>query len=174
MEELKTLFGDSALSYADFEQKLNEASDTIKLVNLATHEYVDRDIYEKQKAKLEEYKAKVNEYADNEKQYTSLKADFDDISTKYNELLAKQDMAEKLGLIAEANVDKKFADYVYTKVQAQVSEEKDFQTALSDFLKENSQYLNANKGTFVDLQNGNTSVKSANERMNDFIRRKGK
>jgi len=172
MEELKSLFGDEALNYDAFEKKLAEAGDTIKLANLATHGYVERDIYEKQKAKLEEYKSKLKDYETSENDITSLRADYEDISTKYKDLLAKQDLAEKMSIIKDANVAKEFADYVYTKVSAQVTEEKDFQKALSEFLKDNSQYLNASKGTFVDLQNGDTAPKSGNDLMNKLIRGK--
>ena len=172
MEELKSLFGEEALTYEQFEKALTDAGDTIKLANLKEGKYIDRDIYEKQEAKLEEFRTKAEAFDDNEKAYTSLKEEYDSINSKYNELLAKQDLAEKMSIISNANVDKKFADYVLTKVTPMVNEKKDFQKALSEYLEENSQFLNASKGTFVDLQNGSTAPKSGNEFMNNLIRRK--
>ena len=42
MEELKSFFGEGSLTYEEFSQKLGEAKDTIKLVNLKTGNYVDK------------------------------------------------------------------------------------------------------------------------------------
>jgi len=170
MEELKALFGDSALTYEQFEEALEKAKDTVKLANLIEGKYIDRDIYEKQEAKLQEYKTKADAFDENEKEYNSLKEQYDSMNASYNDLLAKQDLAEKMNIIADANVDKKFADYVYTKVNPNVTEEKNFQTALGEFLKDNSQYLNASKGTFVDLQNGSTAPQSSSETINKWLR----
>lgn len=178
MEELKALFGDQAISYEEFEKKLADSGDTIRLANLKTGMYVNKGKLDKQIKRFEKYKAKNESKEEAEQdmdaQYASLKAEYDSMSKKYATLLKKQDMAEKMDLISKANVDKKFAEFVYSKVDPQVSRSKDFQTALGEFLKDNSQYLSASKGTFVDLQNGNSGTKSPNQRMNDFIRRKGK
>lgn len=178
MEELKSLFGDSSLTYEQLEEKLAGAEDTILLANLRTGKYVDKDKFDKQAKKLEEYESQKNlgsqetTTEDANTEYASLKAQYDDISTKYNELLAKQEMAEKMGLVEKANVDSKFAEFVYSKVNASEGGKEDFQKALSEFLKENSQYLNASKGTFVDLQNGGTAPKGGNDLMNKLIRGK--
>ena len=176
MEELKSLFGEESLNYEAFEQKLSEAGDTIKLANLKSDKYVGRDIYEKQKAKweneLNDYKTKYQDLEERTQGHDELKSQFDELTTKYNELLDKQATADKMSLISKANVDNKFAEFVYSKVNPQVSEEKDFQTALGDFLKENSQYLSTSKGTFVDLQNGNTAPQSSNETINNWLRGK--
>lgn len=176
MEELKSLFGDEALNYDAFEKKLADAGDSIKLVNLANHEYVDRNVYEKQKSKLEkeldEYKTRYNTLAEKTQNHDELQNQFDELNTKYKELLDKQETAEKLKMIAEANVDKRFEEFVYSKVNPQVSEENDFQTVLGDFLKENSQYLTTSKGTFVDLQNGSSAPQSSNETINNWLRGK--
>ena len=172
MEELKSLFGDSSLTYEEFEKKLAGAGDKIRLANLKAGKYVNKDKFDKQVKRLEKFKANNIDVEKNDKQYASLKAEYDSVNTKYNDLLKKQDMADKMGLISKANVDNKFADYVYTKVSANVSGKKDFQTALGEFLQDNSQYLNASKGTYVDLQNGGTAPKSGNDLMNKLIRGK--
>lgn len=171
MEELKALFGEGSLSYDEFEQKLGEAGETIKLANLKSGAYVDKAKFEKLEKGLEDYKTKYSALEESTKGFDELKSQFDDVSTKYNELLGKQEVAEKMDKIKGANVNDKFAKFVYNEVNALVSDEKDFQTVLSEYLKENSQFINS-KSTYVDLQNGGATVKSANEKMNDFIRRR--
>lgn len=173
MEELKSLFGDGSLSYSEFEQKLNEAGDSIKLANLKSGNYVDKAKFEKLEKGLNDYKTKYGELEESTKGFAELQKQYDDISGKYNELLAKQDMSEKMGLISEANVRKEFAEFVYSKVNAQVSDDKDFKTVLSEYLKDNSQFINTTS-TYVDLQNGEGTKKSANDKMNEFIRGKGR
>lgn len=171
MEELKSLFGEGSLSYDEFEQKLGEAGETIKLANLKSGNYVDKAKFEKLEKGLEDYKTKYSALEESTKGFDELKSQFDDVSNKYNELLGKQEVAEKMDKIKGANVNDKFAKFVYNEVNALVSDEKDFQTVLSEYLKENSQFINS-KSTYVDLQNGGATVKSANEKMNDFIRRR--
>lgn len=171
MEELKALFGEGSLSYDEFEQKLGEAGETIKLANLKSGAYVDKAKFEKLEKGLEDYKTKYSALEESTKGFDELKSQFDDVSNKYNELLGKQEVAEKMEKIKGANVNDKFAKFVYNEVNALVSDDKDFQTVLSEYLKENSQFINS-KSTYVDLQNGGGAVKSANEKMNDFIRRR--
>ena len=172
MEELKTLFGEGSLSYDEFSQKLNEAGETIKLANLKNGGYVDKSKYDKLEKGLEDYKAKYATLEESTKGYEQLKSQYDDISNKYNDLLGKQDLADKMSLIKKSNVNEDFAEFVYSKVNALTNDKKDFQTALGEYLKEHKQYLTSQKGTFVNLESGSTPPKSANEIMNNLIRRK--
>jgi len=172
MEELKSLFGDKSLTYEQFEKKLAGSGDKIRLANLKNGKYVNKDKFDKQVKRLEKFKANNIDAEKGNKQYASLKAEYESVSTKYNDLLKKQDMADKMGLISKANVDSRFAEFVYSKVSASDSGKKNFQKALGEFLEENSQYLNASKGTFVDLQNGDTAPKGGNDLMNKLIRGK--
>lgn len=173
MEELKTLFGEGSLSYDEFSQKLNEAGETIKLANLKTGGYVDKSKYDKLEKGLEDYKTKYAELEANTKGYEELKGQFEDISSKYNELLGKQELADKMSLISDSNVDKDFAEFVYSKVNAMTNDKKDFQTALDEYLKEHKQYIKGamTKGTYVNLENGSTPPKSANEKFNENLRK---
>jgi len=172
MEELKTLFGESSLSYGEFEQKLNEASETIKLANLKSGSYIDKAKYDKLEKGLEDYKTKYAELEANTKGYNELKGQFEDITNKYNDLLGKQELADKMSLIRKSNVSEDFAEFVYSKVNGLTDDKKDFQTALGEYLQEHKQYLNGAKGTYVNLESGGTPPKSANEIMNNLIRRK--
>lgn len=171
MEELKSLFGDGSLSYDEFEQKLGEAGETIKLANLKSGNYVDKAKFEKLEKGLEDYKTKYDELFESTKGFSELQTKFDEISKMNEELLSKQDIAEKMDLIKKSNVNPKFAKFIYTEVKSQVSDEKDFQQVLNEYLKENSQFISMNS-TYVDLQNGSTGTKSATDKMNEFIRRR--
>lgn len=171
MEELKSLFGEGSLSYEEFSQKLGEASDTIELANVKAGNYVSRTKYGEIEKKMTKLQEKYNALNENSQGYDELKASYDDITTKYNTLLAKQDETEKMGMINSANVNPKFAKFVYTEVLSQVDDKKDFQTALNEYLKDNKEFLNISKGTYVDLEKG-TIQKNPNEIMNNLIRRK--
>lgn len=173
MEELKSLFGEESLSYSQFEQKLSEA-DGIKLVNLKSGNYVDKAKFDKVEKSANEWATKYSALEESTKGYEELKSTYDALKTDYEALQQKQDEANKIGLINSANVNPKFAKFVMSEVSALVDDKKDFQTALDEYLKENKEFLNANKGTYVDLQTGGTQPKTANEKMNNFIRGKGK
>lgn len=172
MEELKTLFGENALSYEEFEKKLGEAGETIKLANLKSGNYVDKAKYEKLEKSVNDYQVKFDALKESTSGYEKLKTDFEDISTKYNDLLTKQDVNEKMGMIKSANVNPKFEKFIYSEVSSQVNSEKDFQSVLVDYLKTNKEFLNQNKGTYVNLQNGVGETLTPNEKFNDYLRSK--
>lgn len=174
MEELKTLFGEGSLSYEEFSQKLNEAGETIKLANLKSGGYVDKAKFDKLEKGFEDYKTKYADLQESTKGFEDLKTQFEDLTTKYNDLLGKQELADKMSMISKSNVSEDFAEFVYSKVSALADDKKDFQTALNEYLEEHKQYLKGAKqqSTYVDLQNGSTTPKSATEKMNEFIRGK--
>lgn len=174
MEELKALFGEGSLNYDEFEQKLGEAGETIKLANLKSGAYVDKAKFDKVEKGLEDYKTKYSALEESTKGFGELQSKFEDISKKYEELLSKQEVADKMEKVKGANVDDEFAEFVYSKVEALTNDDKDFQTALDEYLAEHKQYLKGaiTKNTYVNLENGIGTPKSANEKMNDFIRRK--
>lgn len=172
MEELKTLFGEGSLSYDEFEQKLGEAGDTIKLANLKSGNYVDKAKYDKLEKSITDYQTKFDALKESTSDYDKLKTDYDDISTKYNDLLNKQDVADKMNLIKSANVNPKFEKFIYSEVLSQVNDSKDFQSALNDYLKDNKEFLNTSKGTYVNLQNGVGEALTPNEKMNSYLRSK--
>lgn len=169
MEELKELFGDGSLSYEQFAEKVDGAK--LKLVNLESGNYVAKKKYTDAQASADEYKTKYDELFAKVGDYDKIKADFEEINTKYGELQAKQEMADKMELVSKANVQPKFAKFVYSEVNALTDDKKDFQTALSEYLKNNAQFINGGKGTFVDLQNGVGSQKSENAIFNERIRK---
>ena len=169
MEELKSLFGEGSLSYEEFNQKLGEASDTIELANVKAGNYVSRTKYGEIEKKMTKLQEKYNALNENLQGYDELKANYDDITTKYNTLLAKQDEAEKMSLVNGANVNPKFAKFVYTEVLSQVDDKKDFQTALNEYLKDNKEFLKQSQGSYVPLERG-TITMTENQKINNMIR----
>lgn len=172
MEELKELFGDGSLSYEQFAEKV--ASADLKLANLKSGNYVEKSKLERIEKNANEYKTKYDELFAKVGDYDKIKADFEEMNTKYGELQAKQDLADKMELVSKANVQPQFAKFVYSEVSGLTNEETDFQTALDKYLQDNKQYLIPAKSTYANLETGGNPVKSANEKMNEFIRRKGR
>ena len=171
MEELKSLFGEDTLNYEQFEQKLSEAQDTIKLANLKSGGYVDKGKYEKLEGQLNDLKTKYTALNDSTKDYEDLKNNYNTISEQYKELKAKSDENEKLYIIRDSGVKPKFAKFVYNEVKSTLKEGDDFQKSLDSYLKNNKEFLNETRGNYVDLQNGE-KPKASNEFMNNLIRRR--
>lgn len=170
MEELKSLFGESSLSYEEFSQKLGDAKD-IKLANLKSGNYVDKAKYDKLEQSHNEWQTKYSALEESTKGYGELQEVYNTLKSDYDALIQKQEEADKMNLISGANVNPKFAKFIYTEVSSQVNDKKDFQTALTEYLKDNKEFLNVKQGTYVDLEKG-TTQKTPNERINDFIRGK--
>ena len=169
MDELKAIFGDEALDYATFEAKLAEAKD-VKLVNLKQGGYVDKAKYEKLSGDFEKWKADndVSKYAD----YDAIKAELEQLRTE------KAD-AELKAKLLKAHVDNKFVDFVMYAVKPLVTEQKDFDACLKDYLKDNPQYVVAAQetpkqyvqfGSSIDLNGTNNQRKSPNDIVNAFVR----
>ena len=169
MEELKSLFGDGSLSYEEFSQKLGEATD-IKLANLKSGNYVDKAKYEKLEKSHNEWQTKFSALEENTRGFGDLQTKYDALKTDYDALVTKQDEAEKMSLINSANVNPKFAKFIYTEVQSMTDESKDFKTALEEYLKDNKEFLNNPRGTYVDLEKGLGQQKNENQIINEKIR----
>lgn len=168
MEELKSLFGEGSLSYEEFSQKLSEAN--VKLANLKSGNYVDKSKYDKLEKSQTEWQTKFSALEESTKGFNELQTNYDTLKADYDVLKEKQDTAEKMSLITGANVNPKFAKFVASEVQALTNESKDFKTALEEYLKDNKEFLNANRGSYVDLEKGMPKSKSENEIINEKIR----
>lgn len=173
MEELKSLFGDSSLSYDEFEEKLSKSGDTIKLANLKTGKYVDNDKFTKVESDLSSMTEKYNALVESTKDYDELKKNYETSQASYSELQNKYTQMERMNQIDKSNVNPKFAKFVYNEVNGQVTDKKDFQTCLAEYLKENKEFLSNNQGNYVNLQSGGGQLASDNEVMNKMIRKRG-
>lgn len=169
MEELKSLFGEESLNYEQFEQKLTEAQG-IKLANLKTGNYVDKAKYEKVEKSISDLQEKFNALSDNTKGYEELKANYETIKAEKDALQDKLNGIEKVNLVKDAGVDKEFVEFVCDKVSKLTDENKDFQTALKEYLEENKKFLVVPKGSYVDLQYGQKADEDVNAKFNKAIR----
>ena len=172
MEELKSLFGESALTYEEFSKKLGEVADSIELANIKSGHFVSRTKYGEMENKMAKLQQKYNALNDSTQGYGELQTSYETLKADFEALKTKQEQADKMALINGANVNPKFARFVMSEVQELVSEDKDFQTALGEYLKDNKEFLNTAKGSYVDLEKGVIPPQSPNEKMNSFIRGK--
>lgn len=170
MDELKELFGDGQLSYADFEAKCNEKG--YKLANLASGEYVASGKYEKLKGDYDKYKSEND---------TSKYADYDDIKAELEQLRTEKADLELTAIMVKANVDERFRKFVLSEVKPLVTDKKDFASCLTDYLKDNPQYIvepdtptpqYVRFGSSADLNGQNKSQVTANQQINNYIRGK--
>lgn len=167
MDELQELFGDEALSFADFSAKLNEKG--IKLANIKAGGYVDKGKYDKLAGEFAKYKT------DND---VSKYADYDTIKTELEQLKAEKADAELAKEVAAANVDVKFQKFVMSEVKALVTDKKDFKTCLAEYLKENPQFIMNTqrqgvfqKGSQPNFDDGGKGGSpSTNKKMNEILR----
>ena len=167
MDELQEVFGEEALSYADFAAKLNERG--IKLANIKAGGYVDKGKYDKLAGEFAKYKTEndVSKYAD-----------YDTIKTELETLKAEKADAELAKEVAEANVDTKFQRFVMSEVKALVTEKKDFKACLTEYLKENPQFVvnTQRQGVFQKSSQPNFDdggaggAPSTNKKMNEILR----
>ena len=165
MEELKSVFGEEALTYESFTQKVTDAG--LKLGNLGSGNYVAKGKFDKLQTEFNQYKL------DND---VSKYADYDSIKQELADLKAQQVESAQLGEVSKAGVDEKFAKFVMSEVRAMVDDKKDFATCLKEYLDANEQYKVAQSKSF--FTKGNTSLnlqgkdgaKSVNQKMNEFLR----
>lgn len=142
MEDLRSLFGDEALTYEQLSEKLNsdEVKNSLQLVNLKKGGYVSKDKFDAIKG----YKTK----------YETLNSQHEEVKSKYDNLVQEVEKKEKLSKVTE-KVDKQYADFVYYKAENLVDDKTDFDKALDKFLKDNPQYvLEQKKSNSIKLSTG--------------------
>lgn len=169
MDELKALFGEESIDYATFEQKCKDGN--IKLANLSGGGYIAKGKYDDLNKQFTQYKT------DND---VSKYADYDTIKAENETLKAEKETNERLKDIAKANVSEKYRKFVLSEVKKMVTDKKDFATCLTEYLKENNQFIEEVKktgffqkgSTQVDLQGKSTNEKSTNRKMNELLRGK--
>lgn len=171
MDELKSLFGEGALTYEEFESKL--AENNIKLANLKSGMYVDKSKLDKANTNYSELQAKYNELVENTKTYDADKKELEAFRTEKT----NRDYIDK---IVGAKVDNKYAKFVLSEIKSSMGENDKFDDVLSKYVKDNPQYLTTRQGVFKfgssspDLENGKgTETKTINQTMNEIIRNRG-
>lgn len=166
MDELKTIFGDNALTYDQFQQAVDGAQ--IKLADLGKGEYVSADKYKRLQADYAKYKEDnpIGKYAD-----------YDEIKAKVAEYKRKEEEAVLFDKIQKVGVDPRFAKFVLAEVNAQVTEQNDFDKCLQAYVEANPQFAAVQEaqktfhfGSSVPLAGDKATEKSTNEKMNEIIR----
>lgn len=166
MDELKALFGDESLDYTTFEQKITESG--MKLVNLKSGGYIDKAKYDKLAGDFTKYKTEndVSKYAD----YDSLKAEVE-------QLKAEKIEAGYISIAATAGVDEKFREFVVSKVKGNVTQDKDFKACLTEYLKDNQQFIVQQQPpryfsgtTSLDISAGSPSKQTVGQKLNKKFR----
>lgn len=167
MEELKELFGEGSLDFNAFQTKVAEKG--YKLANLASGAYVDKNKYDKLNNDFAKYKTEndVSKYAD----YDSLKSEIEQLKTEKieNEMMSK---------VVAKNVNEKFRKFVMSEVKGLVTEQKDFDTCLKEYLETNKQFVEVPKKQAVfqkgnsadDMQGRSQGQETVNKKMNDLLR----
>lgn len=167
---LKQFFGEdgkTAITYEQLSQGITEKG--IKLADLSLGGYVAKDKYDEQTRKFNDYKVKndVSKYAD-----------YDTIKTELEALKAEKADREFMEKLSNKKVKPEFQKFVLSEIKSKVTEQTPFDTAMENYLKENTQYIaeeNENKQTFfrnssVPLENGSGENKNINQKMNSIIR----
>lgn len=104
MDELKSIFGESALTYDQFSEALNNADKkTINLANLAKGGYVAKDKFTNKETELATANATIRELQDAVKKFDGvdvekLKGDMAALQTKYDSDLAAAKLDNALNL----------------------------------------------------------------------------
>lgn len=169
MEELKQFFGEDGKGSITYEQlQKGIASKGMKLADLSLGGYISKDKYDDQTRKFNDYKAKndVSKFAD----YDTMKSELEGLKKEKadNELMKK---------LSDKKVKSEFSKFVMSEIKANVTEIKNFDKAMEEYLKENPQYLAEEKqekrffkNSSADLDNGTGDKKTTNQKMNAFFR----
>ena len=154
METIKELFGEESLNFETFESKVKEKG--LNLYDLNKGGYLSKEKYDKLK------------YAD----YETLKAENETLKAEktQNELMSK---------LASSKVGEKYRKFVLSEVKSLVTEDKNFDTCLAEYLKENEQFLEVAQkdkvftkaNSSVELEKGGSTNASINKKMNDLLRK---
>lgn len=165
MDELKTLFGTESIDYATFEQRLTEKG--IKLGNISGGAYVAADKYSKLQRDFDKYKSEND---------VSRYSDYDTIKNELETLKAAAIENEYLNTVTAAGVTEKFRKFVVSEVKGLVTDKKTFADCLTEYLKNNEQFVEKSerKGGFfqtgVNLNGGGEGKKTTAEKMNSLIK----
>lgn len=167
MDEFKSLFGEDGKTALDFDGfKTAVETSGMKLVDLEKGGYVAKGKYDKLAGDFTKYKT------DND---VSKYSDYDDIKSQLEAYKTKEQTEILYNKVRTAKVDERFVKFVASEVSPLVTEQKSFDVALAEYLKENPQYsVKAQKvftaGSSVKLNGGEGETKTTNEFMNNILR----
>lgn len=167
-EGLRQFFGEDGNTAITYEQlSKGVAEKGIKLADLSLGGYVSKDKFDEQTRKFNELKNGASKYAD----YDIIKEELEKLRTEKSD----RELIEKL---STKKVKPEFQKFVLSEIKQSVTEEKPFDKAMEEYLKNNTQYIEVEdkkrqvflKGTSVPLENGSGEGKSTNQKMNTLFR----
>ena len=167
MEDFRSLFGEDGKTTLDFEGfKSAVESKGMKLVDLEKGGYVAKGKYDKLAGDFTKYKS------DND---VSKYSDYEEIKAQLEEYKTKEQMEALYKKVKDKDVDDKFVKFVTSEVSNMVTDTKTFDAALTEFLKDNTQYSKKNQkvfiaGSSVKLNGGSGEPQTTNEFMNNLLR----
>lgn len=155
----------------------DETIDTI----MAEHGKLMTKNVEKVNTLTEKYNSLQNDFNEykSSNQSEALKVELDDYKNKYNTLNEQYLNLEYSSKVKDANVSSEFVEFVASDVRKLVTDEKDYDTALKEYLDEHKQYIKNvdSKGNFikvgssVDFKGGTQTPNTPNSVFNDMILR---
>lgn len=172
MDELRELFGadgTEAVDFNTFTEKLSKL-ETVKLANLANGKYVDKSKYDSVEARA--------------KELDKIAKEFETIKTERDTLKNEKMISELTTKCNQAGIGTAFSKFVISEVNALVTDKKNFDVCLAEYLVANPQFKGEDKskavdpkkvftkGSSVKLEGGSGNEKSTNEKMNDIFRKK--
>ncbi len=174
MDELKAIFGDESIDYATFEARLAENKD-VKLVDLKQGGFVEKYKFDKLSGEYNKCKDEFEKWkVDND---VSKYADYDSLKAEVEQLRAEKIEAGYMSEAAAQGVDEKFREFVVSKCKGGVTKEKDFKSCLSEYLKENQQFIaQPQQPTYfrgaaaIDVSKGGASAPSIAQKLNKKFR----
>lgn len=107
-----------------------------------------------------------------EKEYGSKSSGYAELKEKYSEASKELESYKTKNTLKEFAIADEFTDYVSYKVKELVTDEKDFKTALSEYVEENPQFK-ANTKEKINTSHtfkGEPAEKTGTESINQFIR----
>lgn len=150
MEQLKGLFGEEKLSFDEFTSKVARAN--IKLADLNSGEYVIKEKYNSLQSK-----------------YDKDKAEHDTLKSENAELKAKVANGEKMEEVRKAGVDERYAKFVLTEVNGNVTDDKDFATALNEYVEANKQFTKESQKTVYQGSEFNKNTPTDKKSLSAFL-----
>ena len=165
---LKQFFGEDGSAAITYEQlTAGIAEKGIKLADLSLGGYIAKDKYDDQTRKFNDYKAKND---------VSKFADYDDLKSELAALRAEKADRELTEKLEAKKVKPEFRKFVLSEIKSKVSDEKPFDKAMDEYLKENGQYLAEErevpffKSSSVPLGNGSGGSGNGYQSINNQIR----
>ena len=131
--------------------------------------YKSEQEYSKVRGQRDSYKGEIDTLNG---QITTLNGNVSTLQTQNAQLTSEIDGYKQIDAIGKANISSQYSEYVRFEVNKMVSDDKDFETALGEYIDANPQYKEGEKvsvSTGGNFGGGQPRQKSSHDIMNDAI-----